>query len=118
VATRRFQEDALVQQLVKQVRLNNLQYNANRDPQVYRRTVGEAFRIQALIGGNGPAKVTLTDADGKVIASASVDAPGAFSHEVRYPTPGTRVVLLEVTRGSETSRHDLRLDVLAHAWIG
>lgn len=107
-----------MKQLVKQVRLNNLQYNANRDPQVYRRTAGEAFRIQALIGGNGTAKVTLTEADGKSIASESIDAPGTFDHAVSYPTPGTRVVLLEVARGSETFRQDLRLDVLDHAWIG
>jgi hypothetical protein len=114
----RCQEGALVKQLVKQVRLNNLQYNANRDPQVYRRTANEAFRIQAVIGGSGAAKVTLADAEGKTIAAASVEAPGTFTHEVRYPTPGTRIVLLEVSRGGETFRQDLRLDVLDHAWIG
>jgi hypothetical protein len=112
------QEEALVKPLVKQVRLNNLQYNANRDPQVYRRTVNEAFRIQAMIDGSGAAKVTLTDVEGKTIASASVDAPGTFSHEMRYPSAGTRIVTLEASRGSETFRQDLRLDVLDHAWIG
>jgi len=35
--------------LVKLVRLNGLQFNANRDPQVYRRAVGEPFRIQGLV---------------------------------------------------------------------
>ncbi|MCU0896053.1 MAG: hypothetical protein MUC55_00975 [Burkholderiales bacterium] len=107
-----------MKQLVKQVRLNNLQYNANRDPQVYRRTANQAFRIQALLGGSGPAQVTLTGADGKTIASASVDAPGTFTHELRYATAGTRVVSLEVARGAEKFRQDLRLDVLEHAWIG
>lgn len=34
--------------LVKLVKLNGLQYNANRDPQAYRRTVNESFLIQAL----------------------------------------------------------------------
>ena len=112
------EEETLVKQLVKQVRLNNLQFNANRDPQVYRRAVNEPFRIQAMIDGSGAAKVTLTGADGKVLTSATVDAPGTFTHELSYPTPGARVVALEVSRGSESYRQDLRLDVLDHAWIG
>ena len=112
------EEETLVKQLVKQVRLNNLQFNANRDPQVYRRAVNEPFRIQAMVDGNGAAKVTLTGADGKVLTSATVDAPGTFAHELSYPTAGTRVVALEVSRGSESYRQDLRLDVLDHAWIG
>ena len=36
------------QKLVRQIRLNNLQYNALRDPAVYRRCANEPFRIQAL----------------------------------------------------------------------
>ena len=104
--------------LVKQVRLNNLQYNANRDPQVYRRGVNERFRIQAMIDGSGKARVTLTDVEGKTIVAADVTAPSTFSHEIAYSTPGTRIVTLAVERGAERFREDLRLDVLDHAWIG
>ncbi|MCX7893302.1 MAG: hypothetical protein N2544_13165 [Burkholderiales bacterium] len=104
--------------LVTQVRLNNLQFNANRDPQVYRRTVNEPFRIQAMIGGAGTANVKLAAADGATIAAADVAAPGMFTHEIAFATPGTRVVTLTVERGAEAFRTDLRLDVLEHAWIG
>ena len=38
-----------MKKLVKVVKLNNLQYNANRDPEVYRRCIKEPFRLQALL---------------------------------------------------------------------
>ncbi len=45
-----------MERLVKLVNLNNLQYNPNHDPQVYRRRIpNRAFRIQALLEGTGTA---------------------------------------------------------------
>jgi hypothetical protein len=107
-----------VNTLVKFVKLNNLQFNANRDPQVYRRVVGEPFRIQAFLGGAGSTKCALRDASGATIEARDVVPPGSFDVEVAYQQPGQRVVTLEVTRGAERFTQDLRLDVLEHAWIG
>jgi hypothetical protein len=107
-----------VGKLVKLVRLNGLQYNPNRDPQVYRRVAGERFRIQALLEGPGIAQCTLRDADGRSIATAAVPTPGTFTHELSYPDAGVRIVTLAVERGPERFTQDLRLDALEHAWIG
>ena len=104
--------------LVKLVKLNNLQYNANRDPQVYRRVPGETFRIQAFVAGAGSAQCTLRDVSGATIAARDVTPPEAFNVEVAYDEPGQHVVTLEVARGAERFTQDLRLDVLAHAWVG
>jgi len=107
-----------VSKLVKLVKLNNLQYNANRDPQVYRRVPGETFRIQAFLAGAGSAQCILRDASGATIAARDVAPPEAFNVEVAYDEPGQHVVTLEVARGAERFTQDLRLDVLAHAWVG
>jgi hypothetical protein len=107
-----------VNRLVRFVKLNNLQFNANRDPQVYRRVVGEPFRIQAFLGGAGSAKCALRDASGATFETRDVSPPGPFNVEVKYERPGQHVVTLDVTRGSERFSQDLRLDVLEHAWIG
>ncbi len=104
--------------LVRLVKLNNLQFNANRDPQVYRRLPGEKFRIQAFLVGAGSARCTLSDASGAVLVTREVMAPASFEAEVDYQEPGHHVVTLDVTRGAERFTQDLRLDVLAHAWIG
>lgn len=104
--------------LVKLLKLNNLQFNANRDPQVYRRVTGEAFRIQAFLAGAGSAQCTLRDASGATLAAQDVTPPGSFDADVVYDAPGQHVVTLEVTRGVDRFVQDLRLDVLAHAWIG
>jgi hypothetical protein len=107
-----------MQRLLKMLKINNLQYNANHDPQVYRRVVNEKFRIQAILGGSGTARCRLVDADGKVVADKSVPLPGTFSHEIAYAAPGVHVLRLEVEAGGESAGQDLRLDVLEHAWIG
>jgi len=104
--------------LVKFIKLNNLQYNANRDPQVYRRVVNEPFRIQASLEGTGVARCSLVDAQGKVLASAEVKTPGMYTHEIAFPSHGIRVVTLVIERGAERFTQNLRLDVLDHAWIG
>ena len=104
--------------LVKFVKLNNLQYNANRDPQVYRRVVGEKFRIQVFLAGTGTAHCELRDAAGAPVATRGVLPPGPFEVEVAYDAPGQHVVTLEVTRRAEHFKQYLRLDVLEHAWVG
>lgn len=104
--------------LVKLIRLNNLQYNPNRDPAVYRRAVNESFRVQALLDGTGEARCGLYDAQGKAIVEKSVALPGTFTHEVAFDTPGTRIVTLTVDGNGRKFSQDLRLDVLEHAWIG
>jgi hypothetical protein len=107
-----------VSKLVRLVKLNNLQFNANRDPQVYRRLPGEKFRIQAFIAGQGAAQCTLRDSSGTVIVTREVTAPASFEAEVGYEAPGQYLVTLDVARGAERFSQDLRLDVLAHAWVG
>ena len=107
-----------MKKLVKLVKLNNLQYNANRDPQVYRRLVGERFRIQAMLEGPGTVKCTVRDASSKSLVERDIAAPGTFTHELAYDRPGQYLVTLEVTRGDESFSQSLRLDVLDHAWIG
>jgi hypothetical protein len=107
-----------VKKLVKLVKLNNLQYNPNRDPQVYRRVAGQPFRIQALLEGAGTAKCIVRDAAGKALVERDVPAPGTFTHELAYDKPGQYLVTLEVSRGGETFAQPLRLDVLEHAWVG
>jgi hypothetical protein len=107
-----------MKKLVKLVRLNGLQYNANRDPQVYRRVAGEPFRVQALIQDGAPARCALLDVARKTLVSADVPGGDTFTHDLRFDTPGVRIVTLTATRGSETFAQDLRLDVLEHAWVG
>lgn len=107
-----------MKKLVKLVKLNNLQLNANRDPEVYRRCANDSFRIQALLDGSGQAQCKLTDESGKVLIEKTVALPGTFTHEVSFPTPGIRIVTLEINGNRETYKQDLRLDVMDHAWIG
>ncbi|MBI4195185.1 MAG: hypothetical protein HY526_08910 [Betaproteobacteria bacterium] len=104
--------------LVKLIRLNGLQYNPNRDPQVYRRCVNEPFRIQAVLEGTGLGRCRISDAQGGIISEAGVDLPGTFQHEITYATPGTRIVTLTVEAGDQRVSQDLRLDVLEHEWLG
>jgi hypothetical protein len=100
----------MTQALVRMVQINGLQFNANRDPQAYRRPVGTAFRIQALLAGSGEARCTLTDAEGRVLAEATERLPGRFGCELNFDTPGSRVVTLSVSSGEAQFRQDFRLD--------
>jgi hypothetical protein len=106
------------QKLVRQVKLNNLQYNALRDPAVYRRCANEPFRIQALLGGKGEALCALIDQSGKTIVEKRVALPGTFTHEIAFPSAGVRIVTLAMNGNGEKFSQDLRLDVLEHAWVG
>lgn len=107
-----------MKKLVKLVKLNNLQFNANRDPEVYRRCANDAFRIQALLDGAGQAQCRIVDENNKVLVEKSVALPGTFTHEISFPTAGIRIVTLEIASNGETYKQDLRLDVMDHAWIG
>jgi len=98
--------------LVRLLKLNGLQYNANRDPQAYRRTVGETFRVQALLDGDGEARCTVSDEGGRPLAERTESRPGTFTAELRFDRPGSRLVTLKVEGGGETYVRTLRLDVL------
>ena len=98
--------------LVRMLKLNGLQYNPNRDPQVYRRTVGEAFALQALLDGAGEAECRVTDAAGALLASGRIARPGVFKAELKSDRPGSRLVTLRVVSGAETFEQSLRLDAL------
>jgi hypothetical protein len=106
------------QKLVRQIKLNNLQFNALRDPAVYRRCANEPFRIQALLGGTGEAVCTLGDQSGKTMIEKRIALPGTFTHEIAFPSAGVRVVTLAIEGDGEKFTQDLRLDVLEHAWVG
>lgn len=103
--------------LVKLIKLNNLQYNANRDPAFYRRPVKEEFRLQAMLGGSGEAKARFT-VDEEVLCEGTVKLPGNFDCRFSYDTPGTRLGVLTVEGAGETFRETVRIDVLEHAPIG
>ena len=107
-----------MQKLVKAIRLNNLQYNANRDPQAYRRLVGEDFRIQVVLQGSGRVTGALLDAAGQRLAEGALALPGTFTATVSFPTPGTRVVTLDIAGEGERFSENLLLDVMEHAWVG
>jgi hypothetical protein len=107
-----------MKKLVKLVRLNGLQFNANRDPQAYRRVAGEPFRIEALLEAGPVARCALTDVAGRTLAATEVPGGGTFTHDLRFDRPGVHVVTLTAARGGESFAQDLRLDVLDHAWIG
>lgn len=104
--------------LVNLIKLNGLAYNTDRDPQVYRRCVNEAFRIQARLEGEGTARCALTCATSGVLKEESVALPGTFTHEVSFLAPGTRIVTLSIEGNGQTYSQDLRLDVLEHPWVG
>ena len=102
--------------LVKLVKVNNLEYNNNRDPKVFRRQVGESFRVQALLGGEGSAKAKLV-IDGTTVSESDVSMPGTFECAVKAEAAGTRQGVLTVEGNGETFTRDIRFDVLdGPAW--
>jgi hypothetical protein len=103
--------------LVKLIKLNNLQYNLNRDPEPYRRPVNEEFRLQALLtAAAAPRPASWRTA--RTLGEATVNLPGTFECRFSYDTPGTRVGKLIVENENQTFRQDIRIDVTEHAWIG
>lgn len=103
----------MIKPLVRMLRLNGLQYNPNRDQQVYRRPAGEAFVLQAFLDGSGAAECRVNDAAGKLLASGTVARPGLFKAELKFDSPGSRVVALSIVSGAERFEQLLRLDALA-----
>lgn len=101
--------------LVRLLKLNGLQYNANRDPQAYRRAVGETFRLQAWLDGEGDARCTVSDEGGATLAAQSLSRPGVFTADLKFEQPGSRLVSLTIEGGGETFARTLRLDVLEPA---
>ncbi len=105
-------------QIIKFIKINNLQYNALRDPQVYRRVAGEPFRIQVVVEGTGSVHVTLADEKGALLAEGDVQPPGTFSHELAFAKPGVRIVNITAQQADRSESLNMRLDVMAHAWVG
>lgn len=101
--------------LVRMVRLNGLEFNANRDPQVYRRAAGEDFAVQVWLEGAGEARVALTAADGRVLQDVKAPRGRPCTLRLRFDAPGSRLVTLHVAAGAERFVQDLRLDVMAPA---
>jgi hypothetical protein len=99
--------------LVRLLKLNGLQYNANRDPQAYRRAAGETFRLQALLDGEGEARCIVTDESGRTLSEQRAARPGTFTAELTLERPGSRLVTLRIEGGGEIYTRTLRLDVLA-----
>jgi len=106
------------EKLIKIIKINNLQYNPQRDPQAYRRTAGEPFRLQAMIVSREIVRVTLSDEQGKTVAQHDLRGSGTFSHELTFAEPGVRIVTLAAKEPGRSESHDLRLDVMAETWKG
>lgn len=108
--------------LIKMIKINNMQFNPNRDPQVHRRTVRENFRIQVVLGATdrnvGEALCVIRDEKNNVLVEKTVTAPGTFTHDLSFATPGVRLITLSVESNGQQCSRDLRLDVLEHAWVG
>ncbi len=104
--------------IIKLIKINNLQYNALRDPQVYRRVAGEPLRIQVGVGGTGPVRIALANDKGTNLVQGNVQAPGTFSHALAYDRPGVHIVTVTAQQGDRRETRDLRLDVMARAWVG
>jgi len=102
---------------IKLLRLNGLQYNANRDPQFYRRLPNQTFRIQADLIGEGSAKVSLFVENSKKLEQ-NVNLPGRFDGSISFDKPGSYIATLIVDKQGDINETNLRLDVMAHAWIG
>lgn len=106
-----------MQKLIKLVKVNNVQYNANRDPEFYRRSIDKEFRVQALMSGTGTARGRF-EVEGKTVCEKSVALPGTFECKVAFPTAGVRLGTLVIEGNGETFTQDIRLDVMEHDWIG
>ncbi|MGM0553986.1 MAG: hypothetical protein ACQETK_09370 [Pseudomonadota bacterium] len=103
--------------LVKFIKLNNLQYNPNRDPEVYRRPINEEFRVQASLSSSGSARCSFS-VEGETLCEGSVSLPGTFDCKFSFDTAGSRMGDLMIEANGETYHQKIRIDVLEHAWIG
>ena len=103
--------------ILKLVKLNNLQYNPNRDPNVYRRSVNKEFRLQAILDGTGSAKGIFL-IDGKPRCESAINLPGTFECKFKFPKAGTHVGELVIEGNGETYHQNIRIDVTEYDWIG
>lgn len=106
------------EKIIKYIKINGLQYNALRDPQVYRRLAGEPVRVQVVVGGSRLADLKITDEKNVVLAETQLQAPGIFSHELRFDQAGVRIVTISARAGEQAEHINMRLDIMAHAWVG
>jgi hypothetical protein len=103
--------------LVRQIKINHLEYNPNRDPQVYRRAPRQPFRIEVHLGGTGKARAKI-EVGSAIYCNRSLDLPGVYTCEIVFDRPGTRLARFTVEGAGESYQRDLRLDVLEHEWVG
>ncbi|MDH5256874.1 MAG: hypothetical protein OEX07_02670 [Gammaproteobacteria bacterium] len=100
---------------IKTIKLNNLQYNSNRDPQVFRRVVNKPFRLQVILGGTGNANVTLTTGD-NTLSQQTVNLPGTFDCDVKFDTAASHLGTVSVEVNGETFKDYVRFDVTDGPW--
>jgi len=102
---------------IKQVKLNQLEYNSNRDPQVYRKVINKPFDLNVRLAGSGSVKVALTVA-GETLSESDVSLPGAFTANPSFDSAGTRLGTVTVSKDDESFSTHVRFDVMEHDWIG
>lgn len=102
---------------IKQIKLNQLEYNLNRDPQVYRRVKNKPFNLKVFLSGTGNASVKLSVA-GEVMAEGNVSLPGVFEANPVFDTAGSRVGTITVSKDGESFESFVRFDVMDRAKVG
>lgn len=106
-----------MQNPISQISLNNLEYNTNRDPQVYRRSINKPFNLKVKMIGSGSANVSLKVA-GETISKESVSLPGLFEANPSFDSVGTRVGTILVESGNNVFETFIRFDVLEKDYTG
>jgi len=100
---------------IKTIKLNNLQYNSNRDPQAFRGIINKPFRLQVLLTGTGSADVTLSTT-GKILSQQTVSLPGTFECEISFDTAVSHLGTIKVDVNSESYKDYVRFDVTETPW--
>ena len=100
---------------IKTIKLNNLQYNSNRDPQVFRRVVNKPFRLQVVLEGSGSANVTLT-VGGNTLSQEAVNLPGTFDCNVEFDSAASHLGTVNVEVNGESFKDYVRFDVTETPW--
>jgi len=103
--------------LVELVKLNGLEYNTNRDPQVYRRVPGKPFRFEVTLRGSGSAQARF-QVEGRTAHESTVSLPGRVDFILSFDSPGIRVGELVVEGAGERFQRLIRLDVDERPWAG
>ncbi|MDH5545640.1 MAG: hypothetical protein OEZ43_08610 [Gammaproteobacteria bacterium] len=100
--------------LVRSIRLNNLEYNVNRDPQIYRRLINQEFRLTVMLDGSGEAQVSFF-VDGKN-EQQKFQLPGKFDYRFSFGSEGSRTGIVQIQKDNEKLEYTLRLDTLEEHW--